>query len=66
MGAEGEVDLWMDGCFEVLPWPASKSLPASANWRPPRTGRHPEASADIRRSARLQQAKLNLCSRLWT
>lgn len=34
VGAEGEVELWMVGCFEVLPWPASRSLPASANWRP--------------------------------
>lgn len=35
MGAEGDVELWMVGCFEVLPWPASRSLPASANGRPP-------------------------------
>lgn len=32
--AEGEVELWVVGCLLVLPWPASKSLPASANWRP--------------------------------
>lgn len=35
VGAEGDVELWMVGCFEVLPWPASRSLPASANGRPP-------------------------------
>lgn len=35
MGAEGDVELWMVGCFEVLPWRASRSLPASANGRPP-------------------------------
>lgn len=34
VGAEGEVELWMVGCLVVLPWPASRSLPASANWRP--------------------------------
>lgn len=51
-GAEGEVELWMVGCFEVLPWPASRSLPAAANWRPlALCCGYLEASADIRRSA---------------
>lgn len=35
MGAEGDVELWVVGCFVVLPWPASRSLPAPANWQPP-------------------------------
>lgn len=34
VGAEGEVELWMVGCFEVLPWPASRSLRAWANGQP--------------------------------
>jgi hypothetical protein len=34
VGKEGEVELWMVGCLVVLPWLASRSLPAPANGRP--------------------------------
>lgn len=55
MGAEGSSRALDGQMFLVLPWPASKSLPASANWQSLAHSGHPEASADIRRSARLQQ-----------